>query len=129
MLETLGLEQLRTSSPWTDGTPGFVGVPARKVFEAVGARGNTVVASALNDYRAEIPISDFQRYPVLFALRMNGKELAGDSGPSLPTGSFSRVADRSGQCAMGLAARQSDRVMSVPAAGQGAHLHPLNSLR
>jgi hypothetical protein len=82
MLEALGVERLRTSSPWTDGVVEFEGVPARAVLEAVGARGRTVVASALNDYLIEIPVSDFQDYPVLFALKMNGRELTvRDRGP------------------------------------------------
>jgi hypothetical protein len=52
------------------------------VLEAVRARGRTVVASALNDYLIEIPVSDFQDYPVLFALKMNGRELTvRDRGP------------------------------------------------
>jgi hypothetical protein len=81
MLEALGLEKLRTSTPWTAGTVEFVGVPAQKVMDAVGARGKTAIASALDNYRAEIPISDFERYRVLFALRMNGQELARDRAP------------------------------------------------
>ena len=81
MLEAMGLEKLRTSSPWTEGTVEFVGVPAQKIMEAVGAEGKTAVASALDKYRAEIPLSDFKRYRVLFALRMNGQELQRDRAP------------------------------------------------
>ena len=82
MLEALGLERLRTSSPWTDGVPEFEGVPARAVMQAVGARGERVVASALNDYQVDIPLQDFVDYPVLFALRMDGQELTvRDRGP------------------------------------------------
>jgi hypothetical protein len=82
MLQALGVEKLRTSSPWTDGVAEFEGVPARAVMKAVGARGKAVIASALNDYRAEIPISDFEDYPVLFAFRMDGHDLTvRDRGP------------------------------------------------
>jgi hypothetical protein len=82
MLEALGLERLRTSSPWTDGVPEFEGVPARAVMQAVGARGERVVASALNDYQVDIPLQDFEDYPVLLALRMDGQELTvRDRGP------------------------------------------------
>ena len=58
-----------------DGVPEFEGVLARAVMDAVGARGSTLVASALNDYQNEIPMHDFQTYPVLFALKMDGQEL------------------------------------------------------
>jgi hypothetical protein len=81
MLEALGLEPLRTSTAWTEGTVEFEGVPARRVMEAVGARGQTVLASALDNYQSEIPISDFERYPILLALRMDGRELPSDRGP------------------------------------------------
>ena len=82
MLEALGTEKLRTSSPWTDGVVEFEGVPARAVMRAVGAAGERVVASALNDYEIDIPLQDFEDYPVLFALKMNGQDLTvRDRGP------------------------------------------------
>ena len=82
MLERLGTTAFATSTAWTDGTPEFEGVLARDILRAVGARGTKVLAVALNDYSFEIPISDFEDYSVLFALRMNGVELtARDKGP------------------------------------------------
>ncbi len=82
MLEQLGTTAFATSTTWTDGTPEFEGVLARDILKAVGAHGTTALAVALNDYSFEIPISDFEDYPVLFALRMNGVELtARDKGP------------------------------------------------
>jgi hypothetical protein len=82
MLEALGTQTLRTSSDWTDGVAEFEGVPARAVMAAVGAKGKTVIASALNDYKVEIPVSDFETYPVLFALKMDGREMTvRDRGP------------------------------------------------
>ena len=82
MLEGLGVWELVTSTPWTDGRPTFRGVRARDVMQAVGARGTTVTGVALNDYRLEIPISDFETYPVLLAFAMNNVALtARDKGP------------------------------------------------
>jgi hypothetical protein len=82
MLYALGLTEVTTTTPWTDGTPVFKGVLARTVFERVGAAGNTVVASALNDYTVEIPMADFQDNDVLLATEMNGQEmLVSDKGP------------------------------------------------
>lgn len=82
MLEALGVETLTTTTTWTDGPQVFDGVLASKVLEAVGAHGETVMATALNDYTVEIPVSDFLDYPVLLALRMNGVELTSrDKGP------------------------------------------------
>lgn len=82
MLEDLGLVRVSTTTSWTDGVQEFEGVLARDLLRAVGADGTTVSAVALNDYSVEIPISDFETYPVVFALRMNGVEMtARDKGP------------------------------------------------
>lgn len=76
MLEALGVERISTSTNWTDGKVVFEGVPVRKLLQAVGAKGKTVVAAALDEYSIDIPIDDFMRYQVLLALRMNGRALA-----------------------------------------------------
>jgi hypothetical protein len=81
-LERLGLSKLITWTPWTDGEVEFEGVLARRLMEAVGARGTDVAARALNDYEEEIPIEDFERYDVLLAMRMNGQLMrVRDKGP------------------------------------------------
>lgn len=82
MLRRLGTSKLRTSTSWTDGATLFEGVPASDVLHAVGAHGTVATATALNDYIIEIPVTDFERYGVLFALSMNGVELtARNRGP------------------------------------------------
>lgn len=82
MLEKLGLTTLRTSTAWTAEPPLFEGVLARDVLEAVGAKGDEVVAIALNDYVVTIPTEELYRYPVLLALKMNGEYLKiRDKGP------------------------------------------------
>lgn len=82
MLSHLGLHALRTSTSWTDGVQSFEGVLARDVMKAVGAKGAIVHATALNDYTIKIPVEDFSNYDVLFAMKMNGKDLTRrDKGP------------------------------------------------
>lgn len=81
-LSALGLTRIRTSTPWTDGVPEFEGVLVSRVVEYLGGKGSTMVVTALNDYRIEIPMEDLLRYPVLFALSMNGQRLTTrDKGP------------------------------------------------
>jgi hypothetical protein len=81
-LEGLGPSKLTTWTPWTDGAVEFEGVLARRLMEAVGARGSEVEARALNDYKDVIPIEDFHRYDVLLATRMNGQLMrVRDKGP------------------------------------------------
>lgn len=75
MLEALGVASLEATSPWADGRHMFHGVLARDVMLAVGAQGRQITASAHDDYTVDIPVSDFMRYPVLLAMRMDGKYL------------------------------------------------------
>ena len=82
-LQALGVTRLATSTAWTDGVPEFEGVLARNVMGALGPiTSSHVTALALNDYRADIPISDFYDYEVLFAWSMNDDMLTRrDKGP------------------------------------------------
>lgn len=81
-LEAIGSGFLQTATPWTDGRPVFRGVLARDLLAAVKAEGVMVRAIALNDYRYDIPLSDFRDYPVLIAYEMNGEPLSiRDKGP------------------------------------------------
>jgi hypothetical protein len=82
MLLGLGRQSLRTTTPFTDGEPLFEGVLARSVMAAVQARGSRALARARNDYAAEIPLDDFERWEVLLASHMNGQRLRlRDKGP------------------------------------------------
>ena len=45
-LEQLGLTKLKTWTPWTEGEVEFEGIWARRLMEAVGARGTQVEARA-----------------------------------------------------------------------------------
>jgi hypothetical protein len=82
MLEALGTTKLKTSTAWTAGEAEFEGVLARDLLQAVGAEGTEVVATALNDYVATIPLRELYDYPVLLALKMNGEYMElRDKGP------------------------------------------------
>jgi hypothetical protein len=82
MLERLGLHELTTWTPWTEGETEFVGVLARRLLSALDAGGAEVVGTALNDYKSTIPVEDFESYDVLLATRMNGAPLRiRDKGP------------------------------------------------
>ena len=82
MLAALGFSELTTSTPWTEGVPVFTGIQMSTLLDYVGAEGDSIHAIALNDYKAEIPLSDFDKYPVMLASTMNGKRLrVRDKGP------------------------------------------------
>ena len=77
-----GTDELRTTTPFTDGISTFAGVLASRLLDGLGASGTTLRARALNDYSIELPVDELRTYPVLFALDRDGKPLAvRDRGP------------------------------------------------
>lgn len=82
LLKALGLKTIVTSTTWTKGKSKFQGVLARDVIKAVGGEGASVDAVAVNNYKITIPLSDFEKYDVLFAMELDGKKLTRrDKGP------------------------------------------------
>jgi hypothetical protein len=82
MLEKLGISRRKTSTAWTEGQPVFEGVLMKDLFNQVGATGDKVTVVALNDYKVDIPMSDFKNFPVILAYRMDGEALrVKDKGP------------------------------------------------
>jgi hypothetical protein len=75
MLESLGLVTVAAISPLDDEPVEFQGVLLRRLLAAVGAHGNAVDAIALNDYVAEIPVSEAERHDVVIALSRQGREI------------------------------------------------------
>lgn len=69
MLEALGMRSFETHTPWYDQKARFEGPLMTRVLDAVGAYGDRVMALALNDYATEIPISDFNRFGTILAMK------------------------------------------------------------
>lgn len=81
-LEKLGTISFQTTSPWYDGRTTFTGISLRKLMDYVGAKGSNVKVTALNDYTTDIPLSDFKKYNVILALKVNGEYMrVRDKGP------------------------------------------------
>jgi hypothetical protein len=81
-LEALGTSGFTTTTPWYDGEVKFEGVLMTRLMEAIGATGDFVVATALNDYETKIPVSDFAEFKVLLALKRDGQYMpVHDKGP------------------------------------------------
>ncbi len=70
-----GMVEIKTTTPWTEGEVTFRGVLAHDVFKTAKIDSGAVHAIALNDYKVEIPVADFEKYGVLLAMEMNGSEL------------------------------------------------------
>jgi len=82
MLERLPQRLIRTHTPWTDGANDFEGPLGKAVLEAVGAHGQMLEVTALNDYSATVPVADFFSHDVILAMKMNGEYMrVRDKGP------------------------------------------------
>lgn len=75
-LETLPAHVLRTTTNWTDGDQVFEGVLLRDLLAAVGAEGDTLLLTALNDYRIKMPAADASDIDVILAYRQNGGRMS-----------------------------------------------------
>lgn len=81
-LEALGMTSFVTKTPWYPDPVLFEGVAMTRLMTAVSASGETLVATALNDYVTEIPITDLAKFNVLLALKRNGEYMpTRDKGP------------------------------------------------
>jgi hypothetical protein len=82
MLEALPQKTFTTKTPWYPAAVEFTGPLLRDVLAVAGAKGDKVVALALNDYKTEIPMSDAIQYDMIVARLLNGKPmLIRDRGP------------------------------------------------
>lgn len=81
-LEALGMVSVVTNTPWYKEPVNFEGVPLAKLMAAVGAKGERLAVVALNDYSAEVPMEDVNKYNVILALKRNGEYMpVRDKGP------------------------------------------------
>ena len=81
-LEAMDPVEFETSTIWTDGPQTFRGVPLATLMKRLGAEGDVIAASALNDYTVEIPMQDAVPDGPIIAFEQNGKQLSvRDKGP------------------------------------------------
>ncbi len=82
MLQKLPQHSFTTQTPWHASPTRFTGPLLRDVLAAAGAGGTKIVATALNDYKTEIPFSDVARHEVILARLLDDKPMAvRDKGP------------------------------------------------
>jgi len=75
MLQRIGMVDLATETPWTEGTTQFSGVPFGRLLDAVGPKGSLARAVAANDYAVDIPITTLRDEGAILAMRINGKDM------------------------------------------------------
>lgn len=82
LLASLPQHRIRTRTPWHQGEPLFAGPLLREVLKAAGAEGQTLRMSALNDYRVDMPADEAQRFDIIVATQLDGREMTvRDKGP------------------------------------------------
>jgi len=81
-LEALGTASIETTTIWTEGVQTFEGVPLAVLMQELGAQDGKILATAINDYTIEIPLSDATENGPILALKMNGEQMSvRDKGP------------------------------------------------
>lgn len=76
MLKAMPATEFSTSTIWTEGVQEFVGVSLHDLAEAIGFEGQTLLASAVNDYRVEVPVSDIREGGPMIAYMRNGEAMS-----------------------------------------------------
>ncbi len=82
MLESFEPVVIETETIWTEGKQSFTGVSLAALMEAVGADGEKLMATAINDYSVEIPVEDWVEDGPIVAYLNNGEQMSvRDKGP------------------------------------------------
>jgi hypothetical protein len=82
MLDAMAGEEIKTTTPWYTGEVKFEGVSFARFVKEIGATGDNLVITALDDYSREIPIADLIKNRAILALRRDGQYLSiSDKGP------------------------------------------------
>lgn len=82
MLEGMDPVTIETTTIWTDGVQSFTGVELADLMALVDAKGETLQATAINDYAVEIPSGDWVEGGPIVAFLNNGAPMSlRDKGP------------------------------------------------
>jgi hypothetical protein len=82
MIDALPKKDIKTENPWDHGSSVYEGVLLRDLMKYAKASGKTATFTALNDYRADLPLADMDRYDVILAFKRDGADLpVRDKGP------------------------------------------------
>lgn len=94
MLREIGQTDIDTETIWTDGTHRFSGVSLKALLDYVGAKGEMIETSAINDYMVEIPASDAVTDGPIIAYELDGKTMSRrEKGPLWVIYPFSSSSD------------------------------------
>lgn len=111
MVNALPRKQIRTENPWDHGPLTYEGVLLRDLMKFVKADGKSITVTALNDYRAEIPLEDLEKYDVILADKRDGVDLpVRDKGPFFVVFPFTDVPELSTEARFAQSVWQVNRI-------------------
>jgi hypothetical protein len=76
MLEALDATTFKTTTIWTNGQNSFTGVSLVALVDHLGIEGETLRATAVNDYAVNIPVSDAVEGGPILAYRIDGETIS-----------------------------------------------------
>ena len=76
LLETLGAEEISTSTIWTEGVHSFTGVSLKVLADKLGVTEGTLKMTAINDYMVEVPVADAVEGGPILAYLMDGQPMS-----------------------------------------------------
>lgn len=113
-LAALGTVSIETSTIWTEGVNTFEGVPLKTLVDLVGAENGQLLASAINDYTVEIPVSDAIEGGPIVAFLFNGERMSvRDKGPLWVIYPYDQNADYRSEVTYSRSIWQLDRIEVV----------------
>lgn len=114
LLEALDQTTVETSTIWTDGVQTFEGVSLAALIAELGITGETLRATAINDYTVEVPLSDAVEGGPIIAYRLNGETMSvRDKGPLWLVYPFDENADYRTEVIYSRSIWQLDRIEAV----------------
>ena len=82
MLDALPVSRIATTTPWRKGVVTFTGPTLKSVLALVGASGQTLRMTALDQYEIKVPFDDAEKHSPVLARKIDGVTLkVKDQGP------------------------------------------------
>lgn len=74
--------KFETTTIWTEGIQSFEGIPLKALLTGFDITDGTVLATAVNDYAIDIPVSEISNSAPIIAYKQNGERMSlRDKGP------------------------------------------------
>jgi len=74
-IEALGLIEIKTETPWTEGVVRFQGASVASMLSELNISDASVTGHAVNDYAVSLNAEIIEKYNPIIATRMNGKAM------------------------------------------------------